>query len=134
MTALRRERQPVLPSLFQTGPGGPPADKDFDAFLNFMSDPARHPPAAASHTPGPAKSALPSLTRSGTGTGGAASASAVPDPIDATTLPPDPLDPAHYATVVARNRYLAGKYDPSSTIDQTENLVTGAICPTRPVC
>ena len=93
-----------------------------------MGDPARHPSAAAtSHTPGPARSALPSVTRSGTGAGGAASASAVPGPVDATTLPPGPLDPARYATVVARNRYLAGKYDPSSMIDQTENLVTGAM-------
>lgn len=52
---------------------------------------------------------------------------AVPSPIEPATLPQAPLDPAHYATVVARNRYLASKYDPSSTIDRAENLFTGAM-------
>ena len=52
---------------------------------------------------------------------------AVAGPIDPATLPQAPLDPAHYATVVARNRYLASRHDPSSTIDQAENLFTGAM-------
>ncbi len=91
---------------------------------------------AATATPAPA--ALPATTapvslpavpagQAAAGSGATGPAAAAPSPIDPATLPQDPLDPAQYATVVARHRYLASKYDPSSTADRAENLITGAM-------
>ncbi|MGI4746626.1 MAG: polymorphic toxin type 50 domain-containing protein [Janthinobacterium lividum] len=59
--ALRGEQHPVLPVPPQLGLPAPPIPRDFDAFLDFLDDPKRHPLAASpvfiSHTPGPGKSA-----------------------------------------------------------------------------
>ncbi len=61
--ALRGEQHPVLPVPPQLGLPTPPIPRDFDAFLDFMDDPERHPlaasPVSTSHTPGPGKSAMP---------------------------------------------------------------------------
>jgi hypothetical protein len=51
----------------------------------------------------------------------------VPDPIDLESLPRGPQSPADYERVVARNRYLAAKYDPDSWYYRALNLITGAM-------
>ena len=71
--ALRGERHPVLPVPPQLGLPAPPIPRDFDAFLDFMDDPERHPlaasPVSISHAPGPGKSAMlpPIQTINGSG-------------------------------------------------------------------
>ena len=58
-----RRAAPGAAGATSAGLRAPPIPRDFDAFLDFMDDPERHPlaasPVSTSHTPGPGKSAMP---------------------------------------------------------------------------
>ncbi len=79
--ALRGEQHPVPPVPPQLGLRTPPIPRDFDAFLDFMDDPERHPLAASSvstsRTPGPDKSATLPPIQTSNGSGGSTTTSAL---------------------------------------------------------
>jgi hypothetical protein len=60
-------------------------------------------------------------------TASARAQNSAPDPIEPESLPPGPLSAAAYEKVGARNKYLAGKYDPDSWSDRALNLLTDAM-------
>ncbi len=66
IAAERRDPHPVLPIPAPLAFDKAPAAPDFDAFLDFMGDPDRHPamapPAPTAHGPGPGKSASAAAT------------------------------------------------------------------------
>ena len=123
---------------FPTLPAAEPVDTTDAGLPRIVVDSAASGNSAAATTATHASAALPTTTapvslpaaRAGQAAvdgGATASAAAAPGPIDPVTLPQASLDSAQYAMVVARNQYLASKYDPSSTADRAENLVTGAM-------
>jgi hypothetical protein len=76
-------------------------------------------PAAAEPTMSSTLTSAPTWSPTGQST--------APNPIEPASLPPGPLSSANYEKAGARNRYLAGKYDPNSWTDRALNVFTGAM-------